>query len=74
MRNSLWVLMNPDNNHWNEEFARQELTRLAGKWGVQFLETGETRDSGAGQERKFVLEGDEEDVYNLVAELDEALY
>lgn len=74
MKQTLWVLMSPDNNHWDEGFAREELERLAKKCGVEFLETGETRDTGAGQERKFVLDGDEEDIYCLVAELDEALY
>ena len=27
MRDSLWVLMNPDNNHWDSDFAREERAR-----------------------------------------------
>ena len=28
MRDSLWVLMNPDNNHWDSDFAREEIVRV----------------------------------------------
>ena len=74
MRDSLWVLMNPDNNHWNEEFAREELERLAKKWDIEVTETGETRDTGFGQEVLFILEGEEENVLAFEEELDEVLY
>jgi len=33
MEKTLWVLMNPDNEHWDEEFARARIpaaTRLFG--------------------------------------------
>ena len=74
MEKTLWVLMNPDNEHWDEEFAREELNRLAKKWEVEILETGETRDVGFGQEEKFILGGEEENIVFLQEELDEVLY
>jgi len=74
MEKTLWVLMNPDNEHWDEEFAREELNRLAKKWEVEILETGETQDAGFGQEVLFILEGEEENVLAFEEELDEALY
>ena len=74
MRDSLWVLMNPDNEHWDEEFAREELNRLAKKWEVEILETGETQDAGFGQEVLFILSGEEENILAFEEELDEVLY
>jgi len=74
MEKTLWVLMNPDNEHWDEEFAREELNRLAKKWEVEILETGETQDAGFGQEVLFILSGEEENILALQEELDEILY
>ena len=74
MEKTLWVLMNPDNEHWDEEFAREELNRLAKKWEVEILETGETQDAGFGQEVLFILSGEEENILAFEEELDEALY
>ena len=74
MRDSLWVLMNPDNEHWNSDFAREELERLAKKWDIEVTETGETQDAGFGQEILFILEGEEENVLAFEEELDEVLY
>lgn len=74
MEKTLWVLMNPDNEHWDEEFAREELNRLAKKWEVEILETGETQDAGFGQEVLFILLGEEENILAFEEELDEILY
>lgn len=74
MRDSLWVLINPDNNHWDSDFAREELNRLAKKWEVEILETGETQDTGFGQEILFILLGEEENILAFEEELDEILY
>ena len=74
MEKTLWVLMNPDNNHWDEGFAKETLNRLAKKWEVEVTETGETRDTGFGQERKFILSGEEENILAFEEELDEVLY
>jgi len=74
MEKTLWVLMNPDNEHWDEEFAREELNRLAKKWEVEILETGETQDAGFGQERKFILSGEEENILSLEEELNESFH
>lgn len=75
MEKTLWVLMNPDNEHWDEEFAREELERLAKKWEVEIIETiGETQDTGFGQEVLFILEGEEENILAFEEELDEVLY
>ena len=35
--------MNPDNNHWDSDFAREELEHLAKELGVKITETGKTR-------------------------------
>lgn len=74
MRDSLWVLINPDNNHWDSDFAGEELEHLAKELGVKIIETGKTRDVGFGQEEKFILEGEEENIVFLQEELDEVLY
>ena len=74
MRDSLWVLINPDNNHWDEGFAKETLERLAKKWDIEVTETGETRDTGFGQEVLFILSGEEENILAFEEELDEVLY
>jgi len=74
MEKTLWVLMNPDNEHWNSDFAREELERLAKKWDIEVTETGETRDTGFGQERKFILSGEEENILSLEEELNESFH
>ncbi len=74
MEKTLWVLMTPDNEHWDEDFAREELERLAKKWDIEVTETGETRDAGFGQGVLFILSGEEENIFALEEELDEILY
>ncbi len=74
MEKTLWVLMNPDNEHWNSDFAREELEHLAKELGVKITETGETRDTGFGQEVLFILSGEEENILAFEEELDEVLY
>lgn len=71
---SVWVLLNPDNGHWNEMEARQEISCLAKVCEVEALETSETRDVGFGQEERFILEGSYENIGNFLQELDEILY
>ena len=70
----IWVLESPDNGHWDSKFAREELTHLAKKWDLILSPTYETRDTGFGQERKFIIEGEEENVLAFEEELDEVLY
>lgn len=74
MEKTIWFLMTPDNEHWDEEFAREELERLAKKWEVEIIETGETQDAGFGQEILFILLGEEENILVFEEELDEILY
>lgn len=74
MRDSLWVLMNPDNSRWDADFAREELELLAKELGVKIIETFQTRDVGFGREEKFILEGEEENILSLEEELNEVLY
>jgi hypothetical protein len=74
MRDSLWVLMNPDNSRWDADFAREELEPLAKELGVKIIETFQTRDVGFGREEKFILEGEEENILSLEEELNEVLY
>ena len=74
MEKTIWFLMTPDNEHWDEEFAREDLERLAKKWEVEIIETGETQDTGFGQEILFILSGEEENILAFEEELDEVLY
>lgn len=70
----IWVLMNPDNEHWDEKFAQEEISRLSKKWDVKAVSTSQTRDSGHGQERLFVVSGEPEAVSEFEKELEVALY
>lgn len=70
----IWVLMNPDNEHWDEKFAQEEIGRLCKRWNVKAVSTSQTRDSGHGQERLYVVSGNSEAVEEFKKELDVALY
>ena len=73
-KKEIWVLMNPDNELWNEETAHEELERLSKKWWVKITPTTERRDEGHGQEWLFVVSGDPENVKELEKEVDLGLY
>jgi len=70
----LWILENPDNEHWDESFVQEEISRMSQKWNVHVAPTSETRDQGHGQERVYVVQGKEEDISEFEKELDVALY
>ncbi len=70
----LWILENPDNEHWDESFVQEEISRMSQKWNVHVVPTSETRDQGHGQERVYVVQGKEEDISEFESELNEALY
>jgi len=71
---NIWVLMSPDNEHYDEKFAKEEISRLCKKWNVKAVSTSQTRDGGHGQERLYVVSGNSEAVNEFESELDEALY
>ena len=70
----IWVLESPDNEHWDEKFAQEEIDRLCKKWRVKAVSTSQTRDSGHGQERLYIVSGEPEAVKEFEKELDVALY
>lgn len=74
MEKNIWVLMSPDNEHYDEKFAKEEISRLCKKWDVKAVSTSQTRDSGHGQERLFIVSGEPEAVKEYESELEEALY
>lgn len=74
MEKDIWVLMNPDNEHWDEKFAQEEISRLSKKWNVKAVSSPQTRDGGHGQERLYVVSGNSEAVEEFKKELDVALY
>ena len=74
MEKNIWVLMSPDNEHYDEKFAKEEISRLCKKWNVKAVSTSQTRDGGHGQERLYVVSGNSEAVNEFESELDEALY
>lgn len=73
-KKEVWVLMNPDNELWNEETGFEELKRAAKKWWIKIAPTSETRDEGHGQERLFIVSGDPEAVKEFEKELELGLY
>ena len=74
MGKNIWILINPDNEHWDEKFAQEEISRLSKRWNVKAVSTSQTRDSGHGQERLYVVSGEPEAVKEYESELEEALY
>jgi hypothetical protein len=71
---NIWVLMSPDNEHYDEKFAQEEIDRLCKKWNVKAVSTSQTRDGGHGQERLFIVSGEPEAVNEFGKKLEEALY
>ena len=74
MEKNIWILITPDNEHYDEKFAQEEIDRLCKKWDVKAVSTSQTRDSGHGQERLFIVSGEPEAVKEYESELEEALY
>ena len=74
MEKNIWVLMSPDNEHYDEKFAKEEISRLCKKWNVKAVSTSQTRDGGHGQERLYVVSGNSEAVEEFEKELEVALY
>lgn len=70
----IWVLINPDNEHYEESFAQEKIDRLSKKFGVKTISTAQTRDSGYGQERLYSVSGDPEAVKEFETELNGVLY
>lgn len=71
----VWVLMNPDNEHWDEDYAVNVVAKYSGYAGVIATETNKTRDMGFGQERMYIVKGKEEENVNWFIEiLNEHLY
>ena len=69
-----WYLESPDNEHWNEKFAQEEISRISQKWNVHVTPTSITRDRGYGLEHIYIVQGKEEDIIEFESELNEALY
>jgi hypothetical protein len=74
MGKNIWILITPDNEHYDEKFAQEEISRLSKRWNVKAVSTSQTRDSGHGQERLFIVSGEPEAVNEFEKELEEALY
>jgi len=74
MEKTLWVLMNPDNEHWTEDDAVNVVTKYSGYAGVIATETNKTRDMGFGQERLYIVEGEEDNIKEFEEMLNEHLY
>ena len=74
MGKNIWILINPDNEHWDEKFAQEEIDRLCKKWNVKAVSTSQTRDGGHGQERLYIVSGNPEAIEEFEKELEEALY
>ena len=71
---NIWILITPDNEHYDEKFAKEEISRLCKRWNVKAVSSPQTRDSGHGQERLFVVSGEPEAISEFEKELEVALY
>jgi len=69
-----WVLVNPDNRHYYDWQAKEQIAWSAKKWSVDVTETTETQDTGFGQEKLFVFLGESENINELQMELDDILW
>ncbi len=68
-----WVLEAPDSELWNEQDTEEEISRLSKVWEIEVIDTGEVCDWGFGQERKYVLIGEEENIEEFKCQFEEAL-
>ena len=73
-KKEIWVLVNPDNEHYDEEFAMKEIQQAGKKWDVEVIPTTKTRDSGHGQERLFLVFGEFDLVVEFEIEIQGILY
>jgi acyl carrier protein len=62
MQCAIWLLMEPDNGHYDSKYAMEIINALAQRYGVKIQRTYQTMDSGFGQEEKFLIEGEPENI------------
>jgi len=74
MQCAIWLLMEPDNGHYDSKYAIEVINALAQRYGVKIQRTYQTMDTGFGQEEKFLLEGEPEDIQRFKDAVNEELY
>lgn len=74
MQCAIWLLMEPDNGHYDSKYALETVTSLAETYGVKIWRTYQTRDTGFGQEEKFVVEGTPENIQDFENAVNKGLY
>lgn len=74
MIEKIWILVAPDNGHWDESFAVDTILNAAEEAGVEAIIGSQTRDTGFGQERLIVVKGNEENVDFFERLINERLY
>jgi hypothetical protein len=74
MQVSFWLLTEPDNGHYDSEYAAEIINVLAKRYGVKIHRTSQTRDSGFGREEKLLLEGEPENIEMFVNAVEDELY
>jgi len=71
---TMYILTNPDNEHYDADHAREVISNLAERFDIVVQPTGHTRDRGHGQEEEFVVSGSPENVRDFQEALNEELY
>lgn len=71
---TIWVLMSPDNQSYDDKYAQEVIQDAAEKMDVTVAFTGRTRDTGFGQEKEIIVEGKKHDIELFEACLEMTLY
>jgi len=69
-----YFLMEPDNGHYNREYAIKLIEEIAEQHEVIITQTHETRDAGHGQEELFVIQGLPDNINCFISTVNDALY
>lgn len=74
MIEEVYFLMEPDDGHYNRQYAEEIINELAERYEVVLMRTHETRDTGFGQEELFLVEGNPGNIDAFVDAVNDALY
>lgn len=62
MYKEVWIMINPDNDSYDVNYAYEIIEVLSKRLGIDIYSRNITRDQGNGTEEKFVLVGEKEDI------------
>ena len=69
MIKELWIVVQPQSNHYDQKYIDNEIERLSSIYNVRVMKSKHTRERADGIERLYHVEGDEIDIDHFIEDL-----